>query len=240
MILSVYKRQETFCLCFVFYAARPRCRLMNYGKKQVDSKIEYITGPDARQKNRFKMFLVTTAMAVIIGGVLIFASIGIGAFREIISNAPSLDDIDSISPHAAKSIIYASDGSVMQELVQSGSNRVNVAYEDLPQDLINAFVVIEDARFFSHDGVDVKGIIRALISGLTKGRFSEGASTLTQQLIKNNIFNGGMETNFGDRIERKLQEQYLALKKLGCAIIQGYYFSKPLPAEEFEKLLQQK
>ncbi|MBQ9910362.1 MAG: transglycosylase domain-containing protein [Lachnospiraceae bacterium] len=201
---------------------------MNYGKKQVDEKIEYITGPDARQKNRFKMFLVTTAIAVIAGGVLILASIGIGAFREIISNAPSLDDINQISPRAAKSIIYASDGSVMQELVQSGSNRVNVEYEDLPKDLINAFVVIEDSRFFSHDGVDVNGIIRALISGLTKGRFSEGASTLTQQLIKNNIFNGGMETNFGDRIERKFQEQYLALKaekELDKKTIVTYYLN---------------
>ena len=201
---------------------------MNYGKAQVQDKIEYITGSEARQKNRFKMFLVSTFVAVVAGAVLIFASVGIGAFTEILSNTPPLENIDSISPTAVKSIVYAADGSIMQELVRSGSNRVNVSYDQLPKHLVDAFISIEDARFFQHDGVDIKGIIRALFSGLSKGSFSEGASTLTQQLIKNNIFNGGMEKNFGDRIERKLQEQYLALraeKELDKKTIVTYYLN---------------
>ena len=201
---------------------------MNYGKKQVQEKIDHITNPEARQKNRFKMFLVSLFVGLFVGGVLIFASIGIGAFTEILSNTPPLENIDAISPTEMKSLVYASDGSIMQELVQSGSNRVNVTYDQLPKHLIDAFVTIEDSRFFQHDGVDVKGIIRALFSGLTKGSFSEGASTLTQQLIKNNIFNGGMERNFGDRIERKVQEQYLALKaerELDKKTIVTYYLN---------------
>ena len=185
---------------------------MNYSKRSINQKIEDISGQELRQKNRFKMFLVALFVALFAGSVIVGISTGIGAFIQIIRNSPSVEDLNSISPTATKSIIYAADGSIMQELVEQGSNRESVTYDKLPDHLVKAFVAIEDSRFFTHDGVDVKGIFRALFVGLKSGHLSEGASTLTQQLIKNNIFNGGMESNFGDRIERKFQEQYLALR----------------------------
>ena len=186
--------------------------LMDYSAQAVRKKIADIEGKELRQKNRFLLFLVTFLTACFIGLFLIAVSFLAGSFTEIIRSAPKINDLNAIQPSREKSIVYASDGSIMQELIQSGSNRVTVPYEDMPQDLIYAFVSIEDARFFTHDGVDVKGIFRALFTGLRSGRFSEGASTLTQQLIKNNIFNGGLESNYGERVERKLQEQYLALR----------------------------
>ena len=83
----------------------------------------------------------------------------------------------------------------MRSLVQAGSNRTEVSFEDLPKNLINAFVAIEDERFFTHNGIDVKGIFRAAFVGISTGHFSEGASTITQQLIKNNVLGGGSESN---------------------------------------------
>ena len=77
----------------------------------------------------------------------------------------------------------------------------------------NAFVAIEDERFYDHNGIDLHGIGRAFISGLSKGRFSEGASTITQQLIKNNVLTSWTsETSFVEKLQRKIQEQYLALE----------------------------
>lgn len=71
----------------------------------------------------------------------------------------------------------------------------------------------EDERFYKHNGIDMQGIIRAAAIGLTSGSFSEGASTLTQQLIKNNVFpNFTEEKTFYDRLERKIQEQFLAVE----------------------------
>lgn len=186
--------------------------IMNYGKKSIHEKINDIVDIKTRQKNRIIMFLVSLAVALVFMTAAIVISFFAGSFTEIIDNAPSVKNLDTIRPTATKSIIYASDGSILQELVQSGSNRETVAYEQLPESLVYAFVSIEDARFFTHDGIDVKGIFRALAVALSSGRLSEGASTLTQQLIKNNVFEGGMEDNLGDRIERKLQEQYMALK----------------------------
>ncbi len=185
---------------------------MNYSPKRVEKKIEEISTQKLRNRNRHLMTLVSFAIGFFVLLFVAFLAFTIGSFVEIIHNAPSLSNLESINPTDTKSIIYASDGSVMQELVQSGSNRETVTYEQMPKDLVNAFVAIEDTRFFSHDGVDVKGILRAVFVGVTSGSLSEGASTITQQLIKNNIFNGGLEKNFGDRIERKLQEQAIALR----------------------------
>ncbi len=185
---------------------------ISYSEKDIDQKIDGISGPELRQKNRFVLFLVSLFAALFVGGAVILCATGIGAAVQIIKNAPSIANINIIQPSATKSIMYASDGSIMQELIQSGSNREPVTFDRIPKDLINAVVAIEDTRFYSHDGVDVKGILRALFVDVTSGSLSEGASTITQQLIKNNILGGGMEKNYGDRIERKLQEQYLALK----------------------------
>ena len=201
---------------------------MDFSQKALKEKINAIEGKDARQRNRFYLFLLTFFVALFLGTVFVFFSFTAGAFTEIIDNAPDIKDITAIQPSQQKSIVYASDGSIMQELIQSGSNRVTVSYDDMPQDLVYAFVSIEDARFFKHDGVDVKGIIRAFFSGLRAGSLDQGGSTLTQQLIKNNVFNGGLESNYGDRIERKLQEQYLALKverELDKETIVEYYLN---------------
>ena len=76
-----------------------------------------------------------------------------------------------------------------------------------------AFVAIEDERFYKHNGIDIQGIIRAGVNGVAHGfHFTEGASTLTQQLIKNNVFPNFINESKYQRIERKIQEQYLALK----------------------------
>ncbi len=201
---------------------------MNYSKKRVVEKIEEISTQRLRNKNRRLMSLVSFGVGALALLFAAFLAFSVGSFVEIVRNAPSLQNLDSINPTDTKSIIYASDGSVMQELVQSGSNRENVTYDQIPKDLVNAFVAIEDARFFTHDGVDVKGILRAVFRGVTSGSLSEGASTITQQLIKNNIFNGGLEKNFGDRIERKLQEQALALKierEIDKKVIMQYYLN---------------
>ena len=104
-------------------------------------------------------------------------------------------------------------GNETATLVASGSNRVYVTIDEIPLDLQHAFVAIEDARFYEHNGIDITGIVRAGITGITSGRFSQGASTITQQLLKNNVFTDWTsESSFADKMERKIQEQYLAIQ----------------------------
>ena len=83
----------------------------------------------------------------------------------------------------------------------------------IPENLAHAFVAIEDERFYEHNGIDVRGILRAFVKNLSSGDLSEGASTITQQLLKNNVFtNWTQESTWLERFTRKIQEQYLAVE----------------------------
>ena len=166
----------------------------------------------SRQARRHHLiFLLKIALAMFL--ILCFAgfAIGIGFVRGSIDAAPSLDILD-VQPQGYASQIYDADGNLMQTLVMEGSNREEVSFDQLPDDLVNAFIAIEDSRFYEHNGIDLKGILRAAYVGITSGRFSEGASTITQQLIKNNVLQGGYETSMADKLRRKIQEQFLAVK----------------------------
>ena len=147
--------------------------------------------------------LFLTAMAAGGGAVL-------GAVRGMIDSAPALD-ADSIAPKGYATMIYDRSGGLTDTLVMEGSNRDPAVYGELPQDLIDAFVTIEDARFWEHGGIDLKAIARAA-AGVLTGNPRGGGSTITQQLIKNNVFEGGREASFGARLERKVKEQYLAVR----------------------------
>ena len=155
----------------------------------------------------FKIILVGI-IAVIIAG----AGAGFGMMKGILDNAPDTSSIN-IVPQGYRSNIRSQDGSVEKEISTIDSNRVYVYYDQIPKDMVNAFVAIEDQRFWTHNGIDVRGIFRAFAKGAASGHFNEGASTLTQQLIKNQVFNVGLdETTFMDKLERKIQEQYLAIE----------------------------
>lgn len=176
-------------------------------KKELSGLLD--TSRQARRHHLIFLLKITLAMFLI----LCFAgfAIGIGFVRGAIDAAPSLDILD-VQPQGYASQIYDADGNLMQTLVMEGSNREEVSFDQLPDDLVNAFIAIEDSRFYEHNGIDLKGILRAAYVGITNGRFSEGASTITQQLIKNNVLQGGYETSMADKLRRKIQEQFLAVK----------------------------
>lgn len=184
---------------------------MNYGKKATEKKLKESASNTHRYASKlflgfFKTILLCMVMAVAVG-----ASIGIGMIKGIIDSAPEIN-IESIVPQGFATTVYDSAGNLTDTLVTAGSNRDPVTYEELPQDLIDAFVAIEDSRFWTHNGIDPRSIIRAVKGVLTGDSSAGGGSTLTQQLIKNNVFNGGREQSFGETLERKFQEQYLAVQ----------------------------
>ncbi len=205
---------------------------MGYSRHETMKKQRKLVSKAQRNRrkvlvNFFKILLVMIVTVVVAGAGAFF-----GMIKGILDNAPDVDTID-IVPRGFKSVIYDADGNVEKELSTFDSNREYIYYEDIGETVINAFVAIEDERFWQHNGIDVKGILRAGIKGIANvakgGSMDEGASTLTQQLIKNQIYNVGMdEITFMDRLERKIQEQYLALeleKKYSKEEIIEYYLN---------------
>ena len=135
-----------------------------------------------------------------------------GTLWYLIATAPDLDAI-SLSPSESATYICDSDGNYIRRLTFATSNRDLVTLDEIPEALQQAIVAIEDERFYSHHGIDVHGILRAFFKGITSGSFSEGASTITQQLIKNQVFTEWTsERTLLDRMRRKVQEQYLAVQ----------------------------
>ena len=185
---------------------------MNYGKKKASKKQKQITSKSTMQGKRvtvrlLKAFILCVLAICIIGmiGGLIFV-------KRILDNSPEVTP-DDVRPKGYTTIVYADDGATeLERFVEAGSNREYKSIDQIPVDLQHAFVAIEDERFYEHNGIDPQGILRAGIIGITSGDFSQGASTLTQQLIKNNVFPDFVnEETFYDRLERKIQEQFLAL-----------------------------
>lgn len=183
---------------------------MKYGKNEVTRKLKKTTSKADKIANKI-LLLAIKFLLVIVAFVCVFSvSLGYGVFKGIIDSAPEID-VASIEPSGFATMVYDSEGNHTETLVKSGANRLEATYEELPQDLIDAFVAIEDARFWTHKGIDFRAIMRAVIGVLTNDP-AGGGSTLTQQLIKNNVFAGGNEDTFGETLERKIQEWYLAVQ----------------------------
>ena len=189
---------------------------MNYGKKNLKKQKKTLSNKKTRAQKKFALSFIRA----IIVCVLIVIAIGIGGFAvyatQLINETPDISTID-ISPKGFSTTILDKDGAEIENLASAGSNREYVTLDEIPEDLQHAFVAIEDSRFYEHNGIDTRGIIRAAFIGIGElvhgGSPSQGASTITQQLLKNNVFTTWTsENNLQDSLKRKIQEQYLAVQ----------------------------
>ena len=200
---------------------------MDYSKKGIENKQSYIKSTSRRLTSKFRVTLFRVCLIMAVVTVIICVYAGLGYIKGLIDSAPNITQID-VMPKGYTTKVYDSDGNVIEHLIGAHANREYVKISDIPKVVQDAFVSIEDERFYEHDGIDVRGIFRAFFSGIKGGEFSQGASTITQQLLKNQIFGGGSEKNFIDKLERKIQEQYLAIQlenKLDKDLILEYYLN---------------
>ena len=184
---------------------------MNYGKKGIRRKQKALHSTSVKWGRKFSLIITKLLLAGLLGVAVVGASAGLGVFKGILSSAPDISHID-VSPSGFSTFVYDSEGHELTKLVAADSNRIPVSMEQIPEDLAHAFVAIEDERFYEHNGIDIKGIIRAGVIAIKNRDLSQGASTITQQLLKNNVFDGWTSETTIEKIKRKLQEQYLALE----------------------------
>lgn len=186
---------------------------MNYTKKGIREKQKSLHATPTRLMKKGLLAVLNLSLIVLLAGGIIGASLGIGIFKGVIDTAPSIENV-KVTPTGFSTFVYDLEGNQIAKLISQNSNRIPVTQDMIPEDLAHAFVAIEDARFYEHNGIDIKGIIRAAYVGISNGfHFTEGASTITQQLLKNNVFTDWTsEEGLADSLKRKIQEQYLAIE----------------------------
>ena len=162
--------------------------------------------PRVRQNNFILSVMVTslklTVLLIVIAGL---AGVGVllGIGKAYVETAPELD-VSSFNDQAQTSYIYDASGNLITTY-KGTEDRVLVSINEIPPLLQHAFVAVEDARFYSHSGVDVKRIIGAFVNNIAQSS-TQGGSTITQQLIKQRLLSD--EQSY----KRKIQEAYLAME----------------------------
>lgn len=186
---------------------------MNYGKKGVTEKQKDLNAKSSKWGKKIALIFLKVFLVVFISGGIIAASGAVGIIKGVIDSSPDISEM-TVAPTKFSTFIYDSEGNQTAKLVASNSNRIPVSMDKIPEDLAHAFVALEDERFYEHNGIDIKGILRAFMVGVkNKFNFSEGASTITQQLLKNIVFTDWVsEESFAEKLKRKIQEQYLAIE----------------------------
>ncbi len=187
---------------------------MNYGR-QGSRKLarQYIKAVHNKRPS-MGVWLIRLALVGVVAGVYFAAQFALDLYQSIVNELPDVSTIN-ITPEGYLSVVYDSEGREIETLASAGANRTAVKLSEVPINLQHAFVAIEDERFYTHNGIDLQGIVRAGAQGVAQGfHFSSGASTITQQLLKNCYFTSWVTEDRGslDSFKRKIQEQYLAVQ----------------------------
>ena len=182
-----------------------------------------------------RIFLVLVALCII--GIVA----GAATFAYMVKDTPKLD-ADTLKA-AIPSEIYDKDGKLITEI---GSQKLDyVEYEDIPELVRNAVIATEDSRFFEHHGIDPIRLGGAVIANFTSGFGAEGASTITQQVVKNyfltadkTISRKAQEAWLAIQLERKYTKEeifelyvnkvFMSERTIGIATAADVYFGKPL------------
>jgi penicillin-binding protein 1A len=158
-------------------------------------------------KSRFgklKKYAVRIFWFMFLTPILGFVAIMLGI--AWFSDLPDVEELQNPESNQA-TVVYSSDGKELGRFY--AENRVNVAYDKIDQDVINALIATEDERYREHSGIDARSLVRAIVK-MGKGG---GASTITQQLAKMQFHQEESQTaSFGERIFQKLKEWIIAIR----------------------------
>ena len=174
-------------------------------KKKNTKNTDNNTPKNTKKKNKkigWKIFRVFLFVFIALG--IIGAGIVLGVISGIVDDTESIS-LDELELLPQTSFVYDKDGNEISSLYDS-ENRIMVSFDEIPTHAVNAVVAIEDERFFTHHGIDIKRTAGAVVTYIINGGESDyGASTITQQLVKN-------ITSDKERAwQRKIREWYRAI-----------------------------
>ena len=176
------------------------------GDEEKKPESRSIFRPDVRKPNFALSVLVNTVrvlvLIVVLCGIAVLGTL-VGIAKGYVDTAPELDLVALDTPD--QNTEFMDRNRNLLTVYRGTENRIIVPLASMPQRLRNAFIAVEDARFYTHSGVDLKRIAGAFVANLTTSG-TQGGSTITQQLIKNTLLSS--EQSY----KRKIQEAYLAMQ----------------------------
>ena len=194
----------------------------NYWKREENASIfvnmqETNTAPKKRKRKvikrkiRKKIHILRTILTVILIGYLCIGVSGTIFITGLLKDMPEMEVTDFISKESTR--IYDANGTIIEEV--GTYLRDNITYDQCPESLVDAFLSIEDSRFFSHNGFDIPRFMKAALSNLASGSLGSGGSTFTMQLVKNTYFtveNGDDSTTYTKSLQYKAQQIALSME----------------------------
>lgn len=185
---------------------RPRLRLKKFTFRKKNTSNTTSPTKKASFKQTLKTLVLIAMLLATLGGFL-----GISYIVVVLQGAPTISVADFESSQSSK--VYDATGTLVADV--GLQIRDNISYDDLPQNVINAFVSIEDSRFFEHNGFDLPRFTKAILENITSLSFGQGGSTFTMQLVKGTYFETEEATAVRSGlagVNRKIREIYTAIQ----------------------------
>ena len=200
---------------------------MNFSENHIRKKEKEFLSNRNKYIRRFRMDVFFLNLFIGLGLLVVACFCVLGTVRGICDSAPEIGEMELLS-RSYPTIVYDKNGNEIQQLTGKESRQTYVPLEQISEAVKNAFIAKEDAHFYEHHGVDIRGIFISLYGDNEKREYKKNNSTLAQKLIRNQIFENENTHSLFQKISQQLQEQYLSVKlesDLGKGKILEYYLN---------------
>lgn len=177
---------------------------MDYSKQKNQNRRLLKGNHNEKLYSRVWLYVLRVICVAVLVVTFAVAGVVLGTFLGMLDGVPEVS-LQSLTISRETTSIVDAEGNHITD-IQTAEQRTSIPIEQMPKNLLNAVVAIEDARFYQHSGIDLEGILRAGVANLRYGGTAEGGSTITQQMIKKMVLTSDQTW------KRKIQEWYLALQ----------------------------
>ena len=200
---------------------------MNYSEQELTKKQNMLLDTRIKWKNRLRVSSRIAVIVLLIAFLLLQFFCVAGVVKGVSDSTPSLSKLDLLAKGTG-AVIYDEGGNELQTLSTSSEQKEYVKLDKIPACVQYAFVAAVDSRFYEHKGVDLSAIFQEFVDDLSEKDQVKSTSTITQQLLRNQVIWKGNGSSVYEKITRKIQEQYLAVQleqKLDKEQILEYYLN---------------
>jgi membrane peptidoglycan carboxypeptidase len=185
--------------------------------------------------------LFRLAIVIVVAG-LGLAAIGVAVVPQVAqivtANHAEATDLPAFNPLAQRSLVYDRAGNLID--IFKAENRAPFTLAQVPKDVVDAVLAVEDESFYTHKGVNLKSLVRAMLVNVSAGEVTQGGSTITQQLVKNSLLTSArdadrkiLEASYAVRLERQMSKDQILERYLNTVYLGNNAYGLQAAAETY-------